>query len=69
MAEALRNGSTGPAVETLQNDLTKLGYVHGATDGIFGPNTETVVNQLQGERGLAVDGIVGPKTWRALKSL
>ena len=66
MAELLRNGSTGPAVETLQNDLTKLGYVHGATDGIFGPNTEAVVKQLQGEHGLTVDGVVGDATRAAM---
>ncbi len=66
MADVLRNGSTGPQVETLQNDLAKLGYAHGSADGIFGPSTEAVVRQLQQEHGLTVDGIVGDATRGAM---
>ena len=35
-------------------------------DGIFGPNTEEAVKELQKAKGLAADGIVGPRTWAAL---
>jgi peptidoglycan hydrolase-like protein with peptidoglycan-binding domain len=35
-------------------------------DGIFGPKTDAAVRQMQGILGVAVDGIVGPMTWRAL---
>jgi len=35
-------------------------------DGMFGPGTERAVKRLQKGRGLAQDGIVGPKTWEAL---
>lgn len=66
MASVLKSGSTGPEVETLQADLTKLGYQHGKPDGIFGPKTEVVVKQVQQENGIAVDGIVGDATRAAI---
>lgn len=36
----------------------------GPPDGRYGPNTTAGVRWYQGMRGLAVDGIVGPRTWR-----
>jgi len=34
-----------------------------AVDGNWGPQTEKVTRQFQKEKGLTVDGRVGPKTW------
>lgn len=34
-------------------------------DGSFGPQTHVVVVQFQEEKGLEVDGVIGPKTWDA----
>ena len=34
--------------------------------GVFGAGTTAAVSHFQEERGLPVDGIVGPETWRAL---
>lgn len=58
----LRNGSTGEAVKTLQR---LLGI---EADGIFGDQTEAAVKQFQATHALAIDGVVGPYTWRALDS-
>lgn len=64
----IRNGSTGAAVRELQTILNKLGYDVGDVTGIFGPRTEAAVRTFQRNRGLTVDGIVGPVTWNALLS-
>ncbi|MBA9002391.1 GH25 family lysozyme [Thermomonospora cellulosilytica] len=33
-------------------------------DGVYGPRSEEVCRAFQEERGLEVDGVVGPETWR-----
>lgn len=60
--------NSGPCVGWVQRRLKQLGYAPGPTDCIFGVRTEAAVKQFQKDRGLVVDGIVGPKTWAALKS-
>jgi hypothetical protein len=34
-------------------------------DGLYGPVTERVARQFQAEKGLVVDGLIGPATWAA----
>ncbi|MEU9839750.1 peptidoglycan-binding protein [Actinomadura sp. NPDC048032] len=34
-----------------------------AVDGAYGPDSESVCRAFQKEKGLTVDGVVGPKTW------
>ena len=62
----LQQGSTGPAVVTLQELLKSKGFYTGNIDGIFGPITRGAVVAFQGSAGLVQDGIVGIKTWTAL---
>jgi len=62
----LRRGSRGKAVRHLQRCLRSHG-VGVAVDGAFGVYTETGVKAFQANRGLVVDGVVGPKTWDALE--
>lgn len=56
----LRRGAKGEPVMELQK-LLKLGV-----DGVFGPRTEAAVREFQRSAGAVPDGIVGPKTWKAL---
>ena len=60
-----RRGATGPAVVEIQATLTQLGLLPAPEDG-FGPATDRAVREFQQVRGLSVDGIVGPETYRAL---
>lgn len=56
------------AVAAIQKRLNALMYGEGkiTEDGQFGVRTRSAVLDFQAENGLAVDGVVGPKTWEAL---
>ena len=56
-------------VREVQRDLRGLGYRPGPADGLFGPRTEHAVRRFQREHGLMIDGIIGPKSQAALRSL
>jgi peptidoglycan hydrolase-like protein with peptidoglycan-binding domain len=62
----VRRGMVGLDVSMVQFLLTTRG-VRVGVDGIFGRNTLGAVRRFQNKRGLAVDGLVGPMTTRALK--
>ena len=64
----LRRGSKGNAVKECQALLEKCGYDLGpcGVDGDFGRMTEKAVRAFQKDRGLKVDGIVGPVTRKEL---
>lgn len=59
-------GDYGPAVVTLQGDLTQLGYDPGPADGVFNRQTGSAVLLFQAHAGIAVDEVVGPQTYQAL---
>ena len=66
-ADALsKYGSRGDEVTQIQTRLAELGYDPGTADGIFGARTQAAVRAFQQDAGLAVDGIVGDNTLRAL---
>ena len=56
----------GDDVVQVQEALHIYGISPGSIDGVYGPRTEQAVREFQASRGLAVDGIVGPDTTRAL---
>ena len=65
----VKRGSTGAAVEDLQEKLNAASYRNKKTlevDGEFGPLTQSQVIHFQMDRGLDPDGEVGPITWAAL---
>ena len=65
-AATWRQGSTGETVRTIQTKLQRWGYYDGEIDGIFGSATAEAVRYFQRKNGLAVDGVVGPATLKAL---
>ncbi|WP_261306077.1 spore cortex-lytic enzyme [Paenibacillus andongensis] len=68
----VRYGATGADVNELQGRLKFIGFYSGSIDGDYGYKTLTAVKRFQGEFGMKVDGIVGPKTklklWEATKN-
>ena len=62
-----RVGDEGAAVRDIQERLDALGYpTESDPASAFGIGTEAAVQEFQKARGLDVDGIVGPDTWRSL---
>jgi peptidoglycan hydrolase-like protein with peptidoglycan-binding domain/DNA invertase Pin-like site-specific DNA recombinase len=54
-------------VRTLQRTLRRLGWSPGPIDGLFGPRTEAAVVRFQRAAGVTSDGVVGPRTFNALR--
>ncbi len=61
----LKKGDSGNEVYAIQYLLNHHGQ-SPATDGIFGPDTQSEVEDFQTLKNLSEDGIVGPETWEAL---
>lgn len=62
-APLVREGHSGNIIKWIQEKV-------GTTpDAIFGPKTKQAVMNYQRSKGLSVDGIVGPNTWRKLLGL
>ncbi len=63
----LRRGAMGMYVMILQSALINACQSPGAIDGVFGSRTQAAVTAFQRANNLTADGIVGPRTWAALK--
>jgi murein L,D-transpeptidase YcbB/YkuD len=61
MADAVRTYT-----KNLQRNLQTAGYYQGEVDGVYGPQTEAAVEQLQRDAGLPVTGLVDRATSLAL---
>jgi peptidoglycan hydrolase-like protein with peptidoglycan-binding domain len=65
--ESLRQGDTGDDVVCLQRALVRAGVLDGDTTGTFDGATFAAVEQVQEDRDLFVDGVVGRETALSLK--
>ena len=63
----VKRGMKGDCVRWVQYELNRNGY-QIVVDGIFGSKTDACVLDFQLQRGLQVDGIVGPITRKALQA-
>jgi peptidoglycan hydrolase-like protein with peptidoglycan-binding domain len=55
-------------VRALQRRLAGMGFIPGPIDGRYGPLTTRAVERFQSAHHLSLDGIVGIRTLRALKT-
>ena len=67
--KTLRKNDQGAEVIMLQQALVELGYLSGATDGIYGTGTMTAVTNFQKDHELDDDGIAGQQTLSLLYSI
>ena len=71
-SDSLRKGDSGEAVKAAQKLLLKWDAnclpKYGA-DGDFGTETEKAVLEYQADKGLKVDGVIGPETLKSLESI
>jgi N-acetylmuramoyl-L-alanine amidase len=60
-------GDRGEGVRDIQSRLRALGYAtEGDESGVFGDSTRQAIADFQRSRGLPIDGLVGPDSWRSL---
>jgi peptidoglycan hydrolase-like protein with peptidoglycan-binding domain len=48
-----------------QQQMRWRGWLRMIADGLYGPVTARVTREFQAEKGLQVDGLIGPVTWSA----
>ncbi|MGW7264483.1 peptidoglycan-binding protein [Streptomyces sp. NPDC054842] len=60
-------GSSGADVAEAQCLLRRAGISPGGIDGMFGPLTLRAVKTFQRREGLDADGMLGPRSWKALR--
>jgi hypothetical protein len=60
----LRDFTEHPSARTWQAQMQARGWAIDV-DGMYGPGSADVCRSFQSEKGLDVDGVVGPETWAA----
>jgi N-acetylmuramoyl-L-alanine amidase len=67
--QLIRRGDSGRAVAQIQTVLTALGHLPAVPrESRFDEATDRALRGFQQQRGLVVDGIVGPETYAALQA-
>lgn len=64
----LKKGMRGPRIRKAKRRLKFLGFWKGNTKPGFGNDFERAVRAFQKREKLAVDGVIGPATWRTLEA-
>ncbi len=62
-----RKGDSGPAVAEIRARLNRLGLLADGDGDRFDTAVDRAVRHFQQERGIAIDGVVGPQTFRRLE--
>ncbi len=58
---------SGVSGTEVQRALLRAGYDPGTIDGKLGKKTKSAVKSFQRKKGLTADGVIGERTWSALK--
>lgn len=66
MSATFRLGDHGPAVDQIIDLLADLGFLEGERPTSYDASVELAVRAFQQQRGLHVDGVVGPATFRRI---
>ena len=61
----LKHMMSGADVKAAKDRLVELGYLYASTHDTFGNDTLAAVKSFQKDKGLEMDGIIGPDTWGA----
>ncbi len=64
--KALKSGSSGSLVKTLQTRMTELGYYDGPISGNFAKKTLRAVKKIQTQNGMEATGRVDEATWNVI---
>ena len=59
---------SGVQASEVQRALLRAGYDPGPIDGKLGKKTKAAIKSFQRKNGLNADGVIGEKTWSALKA-
>lgn len=69
LANGARDGETNTTIQDIQTRLIELDYLTGTADGIFGPSTQSAIEEFQSVNGLEISGTADEKTLEQLNAV
>jgi peptidoglycan hydrolase-like protein with peptidoglycan-binding domain len=61
-------GYNGGLTAAVQQQLIRLGYLHGVADGVSGQQTSAAISQFESVSGLPADGVPSPQLLARLQA-